>query len=285
MAAVAALLAARALGMPEYYWAPVSAVIVVQSDLGSSLKMSWHRLVGTALGAALAAVAVESLGRSVAVYGCGVLGAGLVSVLLRLERPANRFAAIAFTIVFLLQRNEPTWVVALHRFIEVSTGIMAGLLLSALWPEPRATISQAHGPPRPTDPPRNNHHHEHEKRRHRPRRYPGRRRRGQDLRPGRRFPQRGHRLPPHARGHPLDSRAPRRNGSLRRGGGCPSHREARRLRGQLRPGQFAPHQRPLRLPPQPRAGRCHRGADPESRAGQRLFQETHPEHLFAQCSH
>src|SRR5579862_999594 len=135
VAAVAALLAARALGMAEYYWASVSAVIVVQSDFGSSLLVSWQRLAGTALGAALAAAAAESLGRGVVVYACGVLGAGLLSVVLRLGRPANRFTAIAFTIVFLVQRNEPAWVVAVHRFVEVALGIVAGLLLSALWPE------------------------------------------------------------------------------------------------------------------------------------------------------
>jgi len=143
VAAVVAMLAARALGMPEYYWAPVSAVIVVQSDFGASLFVSWQRLAGTALGAALAAVAAESMGRSVIVYGCGVLCAGMLSVVLRLGRPANRFTAIAFTIVFLVQRNEPAWVVALHRFVEVATGIVAGLLLSALWPEPPAINSQA----------------------------------------------------------------------------------------------------------------------------------------------
>ncbi|MEI9894543.1 MAG: FUSC family protein [Chthoniobacter sp.] len=143
VAAVAALLAARALGMPEYYWAPVSAIIVVQSDFGSSLQTAWQRLAGTAIGAALAAVAAQCLGRSALVYACGLIGAGLVAVFLRLARPANRFAAIAFTIVFLVARSEPAWVVALHRFVEVSLGIMAGLLLSAVWPEPVAINPQA----------------------------------------------------------------------------------------------------------------------------------------------
>jgi uncharacterized membrane protein YgaE (UPF0421/DUF939 family) len=143
VAAVAAMLAAHALGMPESYWAPVSAVIVVQSDFGSSLLVSWQRLAGTAVGVALAAAAAQSLGRGPVVYGGGVLCAGLVAAALRLGRPANRFAAIAFSIVFLVQRSEPAWVVALHRFVEVSLGIIAGLLLSALWPEPAAINPQA----------------------------------------------------------------------------------------------------------------------------------------------
>ncbi len=54
--------------------------------------------------------------------------------------PATRatgksFAAITLSIVLLVARAEPAWVVALHRFLEVSAGIVAGLLLSAVWPE------------------------------------------------------------------------------------------------------------------------------------------------------
>jgi uncharacterized membrane protein YgaE (UPF0421/DUF939 family) len=135
IAAVLALLAARMLGMPEVHWAVISALVVVQSDFGSSLLMSWHRLAGTALGAFVGALLAESVGRSVIVFGLGVLGVGLLSAALRLDRPANRFAAITFSIVLLIARAEPAWVVALHRFAEVSAGIVAGLLLSALWPE------------------------------------------------------------------------------------------------------------------------------------------------------
>lgn len=135
IAAVLALLLARMLGMPEVHWAAISALVVVQSDFGSSLLMSWHRLAGTALGVSVGALLAQYVGRSVFVLGIGVLGVGLLSAALRLERPANRFAAIALSIVLLIGRAEPAWIVALHRFIEVSAGIVAGLLLSAVWPE------------------------------------------------------------------------------------------------------------------------------------------------------
>lgn len=139
LAALLALLAAHVLGFREIYWAPISAVIVVQSNFGSSLLMSWHRLAGTALGVVMGALLAETAGRSAIVFALGVLVVGLLSVILRLEQPANRFAAIAFTIVLLVVRAEPPWVVALHRFIEVSTGIASGLILSALWPEPQTS--------------------------------------------------------------------------------------------------------------------------------------------------
>jgi uncharacterized membrane protein YgaE (UPF0421/DUF939 family) len=151
IAAVLALLAARGLGLREVHWAAISALIVVQSDFGSSLLLSWHRLAGTALGAFVGALLAETLGRDVIVFGLGVFGVGLLSAALRLERPANRFAAIAFTIVLLIARAEPAWVVALHRFIEVSAGIVAGLLLSALWPEQQTGMVKSQNENRPAN--------------------------------------------------------------------------------------------------------------------------------------
>jgi uncharacterized membrane protein YgaE (UPF0421/DUF939 family) len=100
--------------------------------------MSWHRLAGTAIGAIAGALLAANMGRSVITFGLGVFGIGILSVALRLERPANRFAAITFTIVLLVVRAEPTWAIAIHRFLEVSVGIVAGLLLSAVWPEPES---------------------------------------------------------------------------------------------------------------------------------------------------
>ena len=68
IAAVLALLVARALGLPEVQWAPISALVVVQSDFGSSLTMSWHRLAGTALGAFVGALLAARFGRGVIIF-------------------------------------------------------------------------------------------------------------------------------------------------------------------------------------------------------------------------
>jgi uncharacterized membrane protein YgaE (UPF0421/DUF939 family) len=35
----------------------------------------------------------------------------------------------------LIPRTNPAWIVALHRFIEVSVGIIVALLVVAIWPE------------------------------------------------------------------------------------------------------------------------------------------------------
>ena len=56
------------------------------------------------------------------------------------KKTSYRFASIALAIVMLVARTRPAWVLAIHRFVEVSVGIGVGLLLTAVWPE--------HGPPR-----------------------------------------------------------------------------------------------------------------------------------------
>jgi uncharacterized membrane protein YgaE (UPF0421/DUF939 family) len=39
------------------------------------------------------------------------------------------------TIIMLIAHTQPAWIIAIHRFIEISLGIMAGLLLTAVWPQ------------------------------------------------------------------------------------------------------------------------------------------------------
>jgi uncharacterized membrane protein YccC len=62
---------------------------------------------------------------------------GLLSFGFRLEKTAYRYASVTLTIIVLIPRTNPAWIVALHRFIEVSVGIVVALLVVAIWPERR----------------------------------------------------------------------------------------------------------------------------------------------------
>ena len=53
--AVASMLAARVLKLPQTYWAPITTMVITQSSLGATLAVSWRRFIGTAVGAALGA--------------------------------------------------------------------------------------------------------------------------------------------------------------------------------------------------------------------------------------
>jgi uncharacterized membrane protein YgaE (UPF0421/DUF939 family) len=132
VAAVASLLLARTLKLPEFYWAPISAIVIIQSTIDPR-TLAWQRFAGTALGAALAALIATFFSGSALVYGAAIFLCGLLCALLRL-RGAYRFAAITLSIVLLIAHQRPAWIVASHRFVEVSVGIAVALALAELWP-------------------------------------------------------------------------------------------------------------------------------------------------------
>jgi uncharacterized membrane protein YgaE (UPF0421/DUF939 family) len=132
IAAVASLLLARLLKLPEFYWAPISAIVIIQSTIDPR-TLAWQRFAGTALGAALGALIATFFSGSAPVYAAAIFLCGLLCALLRL-RGAYRFAAITLTIVLLIAHQRPPWIVASHRFVEVSVGIAVALVLAELWP-------------------------------------------------------------------------------------------------------------------------------------------------------
>jgi len=137
VATLVSLLIARALKFPEFYWAPISTIVILLSTI-DPLQGAWQRFVGTALGAALGALFVTFVGRGAIVYAIGILLCGLLAALLR-SWSAYRVAAITFSIVVLISRG-PEWVFAWHRFLEVSLGI-AVALVAALITRPKQTTA------------------------------------------------------------------------------------------------------------------------------------------------
>ena len=135
LAASGSYLIARLFHLPEAHRAAISTLIVMQSTAGRSLPISVQRLVGTAIGAAVGAVTVAYFGGSVWAFGIAVFLIGLLCAVLRVERSAYRYASVTLVIVMLVTRSASVWLIAIHRFFEVSLGIVVGLLLSEFWPE------------------------------------------------------------------------------------------------------------------------------------------------------
>jgi uncharacterized membrane protein YgaE (UPF0421/DUF939 family) len=136
IAAVAAMLLARMLNLAEFYWAPISAIVILLSTIDPK-ALAWQRFVGTALGAVVAALMATYLPANWIVYGVGIFVCGILSALLRIGT-AYRFAAITLSIVLLIAHVRPPWIVAWHRFVEVSLGIAVALLVTLIWPAPIA---------------------------------------------------------------------------------------------------------------------------------------------------
>jgi len=131
-AAVAAMLLARLLKLPESYWAPISTIVVIQSTI-PPVTLGWQRFVGTALGAVVGASIATFFHTGAAIYAVGILLCGLLAYSLRVGS-AYRFAAITLSIVLLIPRAHVPWIIAWHRFLEVSLGIVVALLITIIWP-------------------------------------------------------------------------------------------------------------------------------------------------------
>jgi len=135
LAAILSYLVARLFRLPEAYWAPISTLIAMQSTLGAALPISVQHFAGTAIGAAVGAVAASYFPGRLWVFGVAVFLIGALCAVLRFERGAYRYAGATLAIVMLVPRSGSASLIATHRFFEVSVGILVGLVLSALWPE------------------------------------------------------------------------------------------------------------------------------------------------------
>jgi uncharacterized membrane protein YgaE (UPF0421/DUF939 family) len=141
VAASISLAIARLFHLPEAQWAAISTMVVTQSTLGAAFAISGERFAGTALGVTVGALLATYLGSGLLAFALGIFLLGLICAVLHLDRAAYRFSGIALAIVMLVARDRPAWIIAAHRFFEVSLGIATGLVMTALWPErePQAT--------------------------------------------------------------------------------------------------------------------------------------------------
>ena len=141
VAAVLSLLVGRALRLPEGYWSAIATIIVMQSTLGAAWTISKERLIGTAFGAGTGAVLATYTGQNLAAFGAGVFAMGVLCAMVRAGQGAYRYAGITLVIVMMIPHANSAWMVALHRFIEISIGIAVGLLVTAVWPEPETAAA------------------------------------------------------------------------------------------------------------------------------------------------
>jgi uncharacterized membrane protein YccC len=136
LAAVLAYALTQALNLPQGYWAVISVVVVMQANLGGSLKAGWSRILGTAVGAALGALTLSVLQPSHLALGLGTGLAILVCAYFTYLHESFRLAGLTASIVILMgQEGESYWTVAATRFLEIAVGVGVALAVSLLvWP-------------------------------------------------------------------------------------------------------------------------------------------------------
>ncbi|HTA22436.1 MAG TPA: FUSC family protein [Terriglobales bacterium] len=134
VAGIVSILVARVLKLPQGYWTAISAFVVMGSDVGATIVASRNRLIGTAIGAALAAVFVALLGSNLMWFGIAVAATALICESVGLGQ-SYRMACVTVAIVMLINAADSPWRSAVYRFIEVALGIVIALLISALPPK------------------------------------------------------------------------------------------------------------------------------------------------------
>jgi uncharacterized membrane protein YccC len=130
-------------GMHDGYWGSISAIIVLQSNVGSTVTASRDRILGTLIGAVF--------GFSFSLFGVlpwnyilAVLAATTVCGLLGL-RNSSRLAGVTITIVMLVQKTGPRWSLALDRVSQVVLGIVVALAVTTLLLPDRARLRLREG--------------------------------------------------------------------------------------------------------------------------------------------
>lgn len=133
VAGTLSVLIARLVGLPEAYWAAIATMVVMQSPLSSTLPLAIERIVASALGASVGAIESTYFGANLIAFALSIFVLGLISLVLRLERVGYSYAGITLAIIVLIPRAEAPWIVAAHRFAEVSIGILVALSVVVVW--------------------------------------------------------------------------------------------------------------------------------------------------------
>jgi len=120
------------LHLPSSYWAAISAIVVMQSEVGATLLASRDRLAGTAMGAVIGLLTSSVWHHSLLVFALGVLAVMVLCTALNYNN-AGRLGGVTVAIIVLIPYPGPLWQIALQRFLEVSFGIVISLLVAVAW--------------------------------------------------------------------------------------------------------------------------------------------------------
>ena len=139
IAAVASIYIADLVHLPQSYWAAISAIVVMQSDVETTVGVSRDRLIGTAIGAFLGALFVPFAMGRLLWFGIAIAVTVIICHFLNLEQ-SYRLACVTVAIVMVISPANHPWPVALHRFLEVALGIVVALIVTAI------PVGQLHKP-------------------------------------------------------------------------------------------------------------------------------------------
>ncbi len=115
--------------LPGAYWAAISSIIVMQSEVGATVIASHDRFIGTALGAVVGWLTATIWHGNIVVFALAVLLVMVLCTMLRYKN-SGRLGGVTVAIVVLAPNHGAIWHFALQRFLEVSLGIAVSLAVA-----------------------------------------------------------------------------------------------------------------------------------------------------------
>jgi uncharacterized membrane protein YccC len=131
IAACLAYVIAAALGLPQGFWAVMTAILVTQANVGASLGLAAERLGGSLLGVIVGGGVAVALADAQELKFAGLAVTVLILGFFSARRPSLRIACVTAAIVVLGDpRLGPPIASAENRMIEVVVGTVVAILTS-----------------------------------------------------------------------------------------------------------------------------------------------------------
>jgi uncharacterized membrane protein YccC len=128
VAALIAYLPTKALGLQEGFWSSITAVAVVQTELGATTSSARDQFAGAAIGGVVSAVVVTVTGEHLASYALAMLLSMLACWIFNVASAARLAGSTATIIVLVPHKGSAEWMM-LSRITEVGWGVAVGIAI------------------------------------------------------------------------------------------------------------------------------------------------------------
>jgi uncharacterized membrane protein YgaE (UPF0421/DUF939 family) len=125
-AAILAYLPTKPLGLQEGFWGSITAIAVVQSELGATRNSARDQFAGAAIGGLTSALVVSLAGQSLAAYAFAVV-VSIIACWVFNVGSAARLAGSTATIIALVPHHGAVEWMMMSRITEVAWGVAVGV--------------------------------------------------------------------------------------------------------------------------------------------------------------
>jgi uncharacterized membrane protein YgaE (UPF0421/DUF939 family) len=129
-AALIAYLPMKPLGLQEGFWGSITAIAVVQAELGATQTSARDQFAGAIIGGIVSALSLSLIGPSLLAYGGAVTLSVLVCWLFNVPSAA-RLAGSTATILLLVPHKGPVATMLFSRIAEVGWGV--AVAIAVVW--------------------------------------------------------------------------------------------------------------------------------------------------------